>query len=169
MKKAEQWMASALEEARKALGPCHPNPAVGAIVMHDDAIVARGFTQPPGSAHAEVVALQAFAARGAPPNNSTTLVVTLEPCCTHGRTPPCTDAIIASGIKRVMVGATDANPAHSGRGFELMREAGIAVETGVLATECRELNLAFDHRMRTGSSAHRGEDRDHARRTDCHA
>jgi diaminohydroxyphosphoribosylaminopyrimidine deaminase/5-amino-6-(5-phosphoribosylamino)uracil reductase len=138
-------MRLALAEARRALGPCHSNPAVGAIVEHGGEVVARGFTQPPGGAHAEVMALRAFRETGLTPDESTTLFVTLEPCSTHGRTPPCTDAIQASGIRRVVVGATDPNPAHGGRGFELLREHGIEVITDVLAAECAELNLVFHH------------------------
>jgi diaminohydroxyphosphoribosylaminopyrimidine deaminase/5-amino-6-(5-phosphoribosylamino)uracil reductase len=87
----------------------------------------------------------ALLARGKPPRPGATMYVTLEPCCTHGRTGACTDAIIASGIKRVVVGATDPNPEHSGRGFEVLRKAGIEVVTGVLEPACSELNLVFNH------------------------
>lgn len=141
---------AAIAEARRAQGPCHPNPPVGAVVVHRGTIVASGHTQPPGGPHAEVEALRAFAATGLVPEAETTLYVTLEPCCTHGRTPPCTEAIIASGIRRVVVGATDPNPRHAGRGFDRLREAGVSVEVGVAAAACEDLSLPFHYAMRTG-------------------
>lgn len=143
-------MRLALTEARRALGPCHPNPAVGAVVAHRGEVVASGHTQPPGGPHAEIVALRSFAAAGHSPDASTSLYVTLEPCCTHGRTPPCTDAILASGIRRVVIGATDPNPAHAGRAFAILRNAGIEVVEGVLAEECADLNLVFHSWMESG-------------------
>lgn len=149
MIEAEQWMTAALAQARRALGPCHPNPAVGALVVHRGCIVATGYTQPPGGPHAEVEALARFVEQKIRPDATTTLVVTLEPCCTHGRTPPCTSAIIASGIGRVVVGTTDPNPAHAGKGFDILREGGIVVEAGVLETACADLNLSFHHWMET--------------------
>lgn len=138
-------MRAAIEEARRASGPCHPNPAVGAVVMHRGGIVARGCTQSPGGDHAEVVALKAFQRTGYVPDDSTILYVTLEPCCTHGRTPPCTERIIESGIRRVIVGATDPNPLHTGKGFEILRAAGIYLEHGICESECTDLNLVFNH------------------------
>jgi diaminohydroxyphosphoribosylaminopyrimidine deaminase/5-amino-6-(5-phosphoribosylamino)uracil reductase len=147
---AEALMREAIAEARAALGHTHPNPAVGAVLVHAGAIVARGHTAPAGGPHAEVAALRAFAATGLRPTAATTLVVTLEPCSTHGRTPPCTEAIRAAGIRRVIVGATDPNPRHAGRGFALLRAAGIEVTAGVLAGDCTDLNLIFNHWIRTG-------------------
>ncbi len=135
-------MRRALQVARSVWGTTHPNPMVGAVIVEDGHIVAEGATAPDGGPHAERLALLA---RGKTPRPGATLYVTLEPCSTHGRTGACTDAIIASGIKRVVIGAADPNPSHAGRGFDLLRAAGIEVITGVLARECTELNLVFNH------------------------
>ncbi len=136
-------MKVALEQARLGLGRTSPNPAVGAVIVHEDRILSRGYHRQAGMPHAEIEALRALenreAARGA------TLYVTLEPCSTHGRTPPCSDAILAAGIRRVVVGTIDPNPAHAGRGLLELQNAGIQVTTGVLEPECRALNLAFNH------------------------
>ena len=148
--KNEAYMLSALDEARKAMGKTHPNPAVGAVVVHQDQVVARGFTEPAGGRHAEIVALDAFRESGHEVDESTILYVTMEPCSTHGRTPPCTSAIIESGIRQVVVGATDPNPDHAGRGFGILRKAGITVLQDVLADECEDLNLIFNWRMSEG-------------------
>lgn len=138
----EHFMRRALELARSVWGTTHPNPMVGAVIVEDGNVVAEGATAPDGGPHAERLALLA---RGKPPRAGATLYVTLEPCSTHGRTGACTDAIIASGIRRVVVGATDPNPAHAGRGFEVLRAAGIEVIPGVLERECQDLNLIFNH------------------------
>ena len=138
----ERFMRAALREARRGLGHTSPNPAVGAVIVRGGRIVARGFHRQAGAPHAEIDALRNLknpaSAAGA------TIYVTLEPCSTHGRTPPCVDAIIAAKFARVVVGTIDPNPAHAGRGIELLRAAGIAVEQGILETECRELNAAFN-------------------------
>ncbi len=146
----EQWMRQALAEGRKGWGRTHPNPAVGAVVVHGGEVAGLGHTAPAGGPHAEVRALEDWRARGAPADARTTLYVTLEPCSTHGRTPPCVDAIIASGIRRVVAGATDPNPLHAGRGYALLRDKGIEVVDGVLADECADLNLIFNHWIRAG-------------------
>jgi len=138
----ERFMRQALDLARSVWGNTHPNPMVGALIVEDDHVVAKGATAPDGGPHAERLALLA---RGKPPRPGATMYVTLEPCSTQGRTGACTDAIIASGIKRVVVGATDPNPEHAGRGFEVLRAAGVEVTTGVLAAECTDLNLIFNH------------------------
>ena len=135
-------MHHALVLARSVWGATHPNPMVGAVIVEDGKVVAEGATAPDGGPHAERLALLA---RGKPPRPGATLYVTLEPCSTEGRTGACTDAIIASGIKRVVVGATDPNPAHAGRGFAVLRAAGVEVVTGVLEGECADLNLIFNH------------------------
>ena len=135
-------MRRALELARSVWGATHPNPMVGALIVEDGRIVAEGATAPDGGPHAERLALLA---RGKTPRPDATMYVTLEPCSTEGRTGACTEAIIASGLKRVVVGATDPNPAHAGRGFAVLRAAGIEVVTGVLETECADLNLVFNH------------------------
>ncbi len=141
------YLRRALGLARGVWGTTHPNPMVGALIVEDGHVVAEGATAPDGGPHAERLALLA---RGKPPRPGATLYVTMEPCSTHGRTGACTDAIIASGIKRVVVGATDPNPAHAGKGFAVMRAAGIEVIEGVLAQECTDLNLIFNHWITTG-------------------
>jgi diaminohydroxyphosphoribosylaminopyrimidine deaminase/5-amino-6-(5-phosphoribosylamino)uracil reductase len=143
----EAFMRRALAVARCGWGATHPNPMVGALIVEAGEIVAEGFHAKAGEPHAEIVALRAL---GRAPEPDATLYVTLEPCCTEGRTPPCTGAILASGIRRVVVGATDPNPRHAGRGFELLRAAGVEVVTGVLAEECTDLNLIFNHWIATG-------------------
>src|SRR5215212_8486462 len=120
----ETYMRRALQLALSVWGNTHPNPMVGALIVEEGHIVAEGATAPDGGPHAERLALLA---RGKLPRPGATLYVTLEPCSTHGRTGACTDAIIASGIKRVIVGATDPNPEHAGKGFALLRAAGIEV------------------------------------------
>jgi diaminohydroxyphosphoribosylaminopyrimidine deaminase/5-amino-6-(5-phosphoribosylamino)uracil reductase len=144
----ETFMRRALELARSVWGTTHPNPMVGALIVEEGRIVAEGATAPDGGPHAERLALLA---RGKPPRPGATLYVTMEPCCTHGRTGACTEAIISSGIKRVVVGATDPNPAHAGRGFGVLRAAGVEVIEGVLARECSDLNLIFNHWITQGS------------------
>ena len=139
-----QFMRLALRLARRGHGATSPNPLVGAVVVKGGKIIGRGWHRRAGLPHAEIEALlnaqkNYFNPRGA------TLYVTLEPCCTHGRTPPCTDAIISAGIKRVVIGATDPNPNHAGKGFKILKRAGINVVHGILADECAKLNEAFNH------------------------
>jgi len=122
---------------------------VGAVIVEDGQIAAEGFHAQDGGPHAERIALAALGRR---PKPGATLYVTLEPCSTHGRTGACTDAIREAGIARVVAGATDPNPAHSGRGFDVLRAAGIEVINGVLEAECADLNLIFNHNMRAGGS-----------------
>jgi diaminohydroxyphosphoribosylaminopyrimidine deaminase/5-amino-6-(5-phosphoribosylamino)uracil reductase len=121
---------------------------VGAVITEDGKIVAEGFHAGAGQPHAEVMALRALGRRPAP---DAILHVTLEPCCTHGRTPPCVGAILAAGIRTVVVGARDPNPAHAGHGLELLRAKGVAVVEGVLGEECAGLNLIFNHWIVQGS------------------
>lgn len=143
----EPFMRRALELARSVWGNTHPNPMVGALIVEEGHVVAEGATAPDGGPHAERLALLA---RGKTPRPGATLYVTLEPCSTHGRTGACTDAIVASGLKRVVVGATDPNPAHAGRGFEVLRAAGVEVISGVLERECTDLNMVFNHWITQG-------------------
>jgi diaminohydroxyphosphoribosylaminopyrimidine deaminase/5-amino-6-(5-phosphoribosylamino)uracil reductase len=143
----EIFMRRAIELAKRGWGDTHPNPLVGALIVEDGAVVAEGFHARAGEPHAEVNALKALGRRPAP---GATLYVTLEPCCTHGRTPPCTEAIAAAGLTRVVIGATDPNPAHAGKGFDILRAAGVEVVTGVLADDCDDLNLIFNHWITTG-------------------
>jgi len=136
-----RYMLRAIELAREAWGDTHPNPMVGAVVAKNGAIVGEGYHRKAGEAHAEVNALSAAGENAA----GATLYVTLEPCCTFGRTPPCTDAILRAKIAKVVVGATDPNPLHAGKGFDILRNAGIEVVSGVMADECEDLNLIFNH------------------------
>src|SRR5215471_16769892 len=147
MNNDERFMRVALSEAGKALGRTSPNPAVGAVLVARNRIIARGHHRQAGKPHAEIECLRGV--RGKAPKDST-LYVTLEPCSTKGRTPPCTDEIVRAGIKTVVVGATDPNPQHRGAGIELLTNAGIEVRTGVLAEECAELNAAFNKWIATG-------------------
>jgi diaminohydroxyphosphoribosylaminopyrimidine deaminase / 5-amino-6-(5-phosphoribosylamino)uracil reductase len=143
----ELFMRRAIALARQAWGQTHPNPLVGAVIVEDGKIVAEGFHAHDGGPHAERVAL---AALGRAPKPGASLYVTLEPCSTHGRTGACCDAIREAGIRRVVVGATDPNPAHAGGGFKVLRESGVDVTEGVLAQQCEDLNLIFNHWIATG-------------------
>lgn len=134
----------ALRLARRGYGWTSPNPMVGAVVAKGGRVLGCGWHRRAGEAHAEIEALGAAARLGNAVAGGT-LYVTLEPCCTEGRTPPCTDAVIAARIARVVVAATDPNPRHAGRGFDLLRQAGIEVRTGLLAAEAARLNEAFNH------------------------
>ena len=140
-------MRIAVREAEKGLGRCSPNPAVGAVLVKGGKMLAKGYHRKAGRPHAEIEAL-----RQADPSavSGSTLYVTLEPCSTFGRTPPCTDAIIATGIARVVIGAIDRNPVHAGKGIERLRSAGIRVTTGVLEERCRLLNVGFDQWISSG-------------------
>ncbi len=140
-------MKLALRQARKGLGRTSPNPAVGAIIVRHGEVIASGYHRRAGSEHAEIEALAKIGKRG---EESDTLYVTLEPCNHHGRTPPCTEAILGSGIKRLVVGMKDPNPKVSGGGCEFLAEKGIQVRTGVLESECRRLNEAFLKFVSTG-------------------
>jgi len=134
----------ALRLAGRAYGQTSPNPMVGAVLVKAGRIIGQGWHHRAGEPHAEIEALREAKKKNLS-TTGTTLYLTLEPCCTHGRTPPCTDAIKAAGIKRVVVAATDPNPAHAGRGFRILQRAGIRVTKGVLAEEAARLNEAFNH------------------------
>lgn len=139
-------MLRAVELARKGRFGAHPNPMVGAVLVRNGVIAGEGAHLHYGGPHAEVNAIKACrgSARGA------TLYVTLEPCTTYGKTPPCSEAVIAAGIKRVVIGASDPNPANGGKAAGLLRRAGLQVRSGVLKKECEDLNPAFNKFMRTG-------------------
>src|SRR5687767_9361203 len=139
----EHFMALALALGRRGLGRTWPNPAVGAVVVRDGAVVGRGWTQPGGRPHAETEALRraGAAARGA------TLYVTLEPCAHHGKTAPCADAVIAAGIARVVSAMADPNPDVAGAGHWRMAERGIVVEVGVGAEEAKRAHAGHIRRM----------------------
>lgn len=134
-----KWMRQALALARRAEGMTRPNPPVGALVVKSGRNIGQGWHRKAGGPHAEVFALRqaGAAARGA------TLYVTLEPCSTFGRTPPCTEAVIRAGVSRVVVGTVDPNPKHAGRGLRLLRKAGIQVEVGACAQEAADLVAPF--------------------------
>lgn len=146
MESDAHWMARCLELARQGWGLTSPNPMVGSVIVQKGQVVGEGFHPKAGAPHAEVFALRdagELAAGG-------TLYVNLEPCNHHGRTPPCTEAIVAAGIERVVVGMIDPNPRVAGSGIERLRSAGISVTTGILQAECEVLNEAFAHCITTG-------------------
>lgn len=142
----ERYMARALELARRGRFTTTPNPNVGCVIVRDGQIVGEGWHQRAGEPHAEVHALRMAGdrARGA------TAYVTLEPCSHHGRTPPCCDALIAAGVKRVVVAMQDPNPQVAGRGLHRLHQAGIEVSHGLMMQEAEALNRGFLKRMRTG-------------------
>lgn len=143
----EAFMREALTLAAKAIGLSEPNPRVGCVVTTADGqVLGRGFTQEAGGPHAEVMALRDAASHGHDVRGATAYV-TLEPCSHHGRTPPCCDALIAAGLGRVVTASQDPNPLVAGTGIERLRAAGIAVATGLMAEEARELNIGFFSRM----------------------
>ena len=142
----KRLMLEALAEAVKGKGRTFPNPAVGAVVVRGDRVVGRGFHKRWGKPHAEVEALS----DAGPRKRGADLYVTLEPCSHWGKTPPCTEAIIRSGIKRVFVACVDPNPVVKGRGLKALRHAGIEVVLGAAAPEARRLNEAYFKFMKTG-------------------
>jgi len=136
-------MARALTLAQRGLYSADPNPRVGCVLIKDNVVVGEGWHERAGEAHAEVMALEAAGerARGA------TAYVTLEPCCHHGRTPPCTDALLAAGVARVVAAMSDPNPQVAGKGLAILRAAGVAVDCGLMEAEARALNPGFIQRM----------------------
>lgn len=145
------WMQSALKEARKGCGLTSPNPPVGALIVKDNQLIGSGWHKGAGLPHAEREAISkvlenypAEALRGA------TIYVTLEPCSTHGKTPPCTEGIIEAGIKTVVYGAQDPNPNHDGGAEKILQSAGIKVYKGICEAECRDTIKAFSKVQRTG-------------------
>ncbi len=148
LKLDEAMMRVALGEARRGIGKTSPNPAVGAVLVCAGKILSKGWHHSSGAPHAEIVALGKL--RGNSSVKGATLYITLEPCSTHGKTPPCTEAIIAAGIERVVYGARDPNPKHAGRAVDILKRAGIDVCWGVLGEECEELNRYWNKWIRTG-------------------
>jgi diaminohydroxyphosphoribosylaminopyrimidine deaminase/5-amino-6-(5-phosphoribosylamino)uracil reductase len=140
------YMRAALTLAARGLGQVAPNPAVGCLIVKDGRVVGRGWTQPGGRPHAETEALKqaGAAARGA------TVYVTLEPCAHHGRTPPCAEALVEAGVARVVAALEDPDTRVAGRGLEILRKAGIAVEAGVARTQAERLNAGFLKRILKG-------------------
>ena len=145
----EHWMSLALAEARRGIGLTSPNPPVGAALVRDGAVIGAGYHQKAGGPHAEIEALNDARTRGNDPRGATAYV-TLEPCSTHGRTPPCTNALIQAGVLRVVYGATDPNPQHAGAADEILRNAGIEVRSQVLQHDCEEILRAFTKWITTG-------------------
>ena len=141
-----RWMKRAIAQARHGEGLTRPNPPVGAVIVRQGRSVSTGYHRKAGEPHAEINALRAAGTKA----RRATLYITLEPCSTWGRTPPCTDAIVASGIKRVVIGCLDPNPRHAGRGVHILRRAGILVSVRVLEEECRALIEPFAKWITTG-------------------
>ena len=141
-----QHMAAALAVARRGLGNTWPNPAVGCVLVKEGRVLARGWTQPGGRPHAEAEAL----ARAGDSARGATAYVTLEPCSHWGRTPPCCDALIRAGVKRVVVATGDPDPRVDGRGLQRLRDAGVIVELGLLGNEARAVNAGFARRITRG-------------------
>lgn len=139
------YMALAVELAERGVGWVSPNPLVGAVLVKDGCVIGRGWHERCGGLHAERAALADCREDPA----GAVLYVTLEPCCHTGRQPPCTEAILAAGIRRVVVGSMDPNPLVAGKGVELLRAHGVEVETGVLREQCDALNPVFFHYIRT--------------------
>ena len=141
-----QFMAVALRLAERGLGQVWPNPAVGCVVVKDDHVVGRGWTQPGGRPHAEFEALKRAGAQAL----GATAYVTLEPCAHYGQTPPCTMALLHAGIRRAVIAAGDPDPRVDGRGIEQLRQAGVEVAVGLAQDEAERLNAGFFLRVRAG-------------------
>ena len=141
-----RFMAQAIRLAERGINSTHPNPRVGCVLVRDGAVIGEGWHERAGGAHAELLALRnaGGAARGA------TAYVSLEPCSHYGRTPPCVDALIAAGVRRVIAAMTDPNPLVSGKGMEILAAVGIETAVGLLEAESKALNPGFCKRMATG-------------------
>ena len=142
----EKYMRLAIELAKKGCGRVSPNPMVGAVIVKDGRIIGQGYHTQYGKLHAE---REALAACSESPEGAD-MYVTLEPCCHHGKQPPCTDAVIAAGIRRVVIGSADPNPLVAGKGVEILRDHGISVEESFLRQECDALSTVFFHYIKTG-------------------
>ena len=145
----QQMMARALQLAHQGLYSTMPNPRVGCVIARDGQVLGEGFTQPAGQDHAEVQALKACRAAGRDTAGATAYV-TLEPCSHYGRTPPCANALLEAGIKRVVAAMVDPNPLVAGKGLGLLTEHGLETAFGLMADEARELNIGFVSRMERG-------------------
>ena len=141
MNQHDKYMHRCLELAVRGLGKVAPNPMVGCVIVGDSGIIGEGYHDVFGGAHAEVNAINSVDNKASLKN--ATLYVNLEPCAHHGKTPPCTDAIIASGIKHIVIGCVDPNPLVSGKGIEKLKEAGCTIEVGPLEKDCLEVNKRF--------------------------
>jgi diaminohydroxyphosphoribosylaminopyrimidine deaminase/5-amino-6-(5-phosphoribosylamino)uracil reductase len=141
-----KFMRQCLELARKGRRRVSPNPMVGCVIVKEGRVVGEGYHRKFGGMHAEIHALRKAGRRA----RGSTLYVNLEPCAHHGKTPPCTDAIIASGVKKVVMGMRDPNPLVSGRGVRRLRATGIVTRVGILANDAAMLNETFTHFMKSG-------------------
>ncbi|WP_066639285.1 bifunctional diaminohydroxyphosphoribosylaminopyrimidine deaminase/5-amino-6-(5-phosphoribosylamino)uracil reductase RibD [Desulfolucanica intricata] len=135
----KNYMQMALDLAARARGRTSPNPMVGAVLVKNGSVIGSGYHKRAGTPHAEIHALREAGDKA----EGATLYVTLEPCCHHGRTGPCTEAVLAAGIKRVVIAMTDPNPLVAGKGIERLQSAGVEVSTGVMAEEAQQLNEVF--------------------------
>ncbi|MBR6419900.1 MAG: bifunctional diaminohydroxyphosphoribosylaminopyrimidine deaminase/5-amino-6-(5-phosphoribosylamino)uracil reductase RibD [Oscillospiraceae bacterium] len=142
----EDYMRRAIALAKQGSGFVNPNPLVGAVIVRDGRIIGEGYHMKYGTPHAERNAL----ANCTEDPHGAEMYVTLEPCCHYGKNPPCTEAVIAAGIRRVYVGSDDPNPLVAGKGLQMLRDAGIAVETGLCKAECDRMNRIFFHYITTG-------------------
>ncbi|MCA1962435.1 MAG: bifunctional diaminohydroxyphosphoribosylaminopyrimidine deaminase/5-amino-6-(5-phosphoribosylamino)uracil reductase RibD [Prosthecobacter sp.] len=145
-----EWMRMALDQARLGVGLTSPNPAVGAVIVRDGKQIGQGWHRKAGGPHAEVEAIRDAQSRHPELLAGSTIYVTLEPCSTHGKTGPCTEAIRTAGIQRVVWGAQDPNPGHRGRAREVLEAAGIQTTVGVLEAECQALIRPFAKWITTG-------------------
>lgn len=139
-------MAHALRLASRGLNAVHPNPRVGCVIVREDRVIGEGWHRIAGGPHAEVLALQQAGEKA----RHATVYVTLEPCCHHGKTGPCTDALIQAGVTRVVTAMVDPNPSVSGKGLKTLADAGIVAQTGLMAAQAAALNPGFIKRMRSG-------------------
>jgi diaminohydroxyphosphoribosylaminopyrimidine deaminase/5-amino-6-(5-phosphoribosylamino)uracil reductase len=151
MTEDETWMQVAIDEARRGIGKTAPNPPVGAVIVRDGLLLGKGWHKKAGQPHAEREAIADVVSRhGRDALRGASAYVTLEPCSTHGRTPPCVNGLIEAGITRVIYACEDPNPAHAGRADDLLEKAGIAVEPGVLRKEAGKMLRPFAKVQRTG-------------------
>ncbi len=141
-----EYMCRALALAQKGCGWVSPNPMVGAVIVKEGRIIAEGYHEQYGGSHAERQALAACKENPA----GATMYVTLEPCCHHGKQPPCTEALLEAGIKRVVIGSRDPNPLVAGKGIAILQKQGVEVIQGILEEECNALNEVFFHYIQTG-------------------
>ncbi len=140
---ARKFMLHAIELAKKGTGKTFPNPIVGAVIVKGNKLVGAGFHKKAGGPHAEIIALKKAKQKA----HGATLYVTLEPCCHYGKTPPCVDSIIKSGIKKVYLAMRDPNPLVRGRGIAILRKNGIKVESGICGTIAKKINSSYIKRI----------------------
>lgn len=146
----DRWMHLALDEAQRGVGLTSPNPPVGAVIVAQDRVIGRGFHRKAGGPHAEIEAIRDATQNDPRLLKGATIYVTLEPCSTHGRTPPCTDAIKEAGITRVVYAARDPNPGHVGKADDILRMAGMEVTSGILEGPCQAIIRPFSKWITTG-------------------